>query len=213
MNSYLNLEMLHDFHTYGANIKCREIFLHNHYSDDSNPGVEYKMSNTFLKNLRALELKSSDPITIHMHSIGGSWADGMAIYDAICMSQCHVSIIVYGQAESMSSIILQAADTRYMTYNSYFMCHYGSSDATGDYLSTQNWMKYEKYICDTMLDIYSQSCIGGKYFKQKYGNKPDLEKIKTYLYRKLKSGDWYMTSSDAVNYGFADKVITNWVAG
>ena len=114
----------------------------------------------------------------------GEWSDGMAIYDAIVMSKCYVTIIAYGQAESMSSIILQAADRRLMTPNTYFMSHYGSTAAGGEYQSVQNWVKYEKRICDIMLDIYSGSCIGGKFFKEKYGHKPDQEKVKTFLTKK-----------------------------
>ena len=78
------------------------------------------MSNTFIKNIRALEIKSDKPIIIHMQSVGGEWSDGMAIYDAISMCRCHVTMIAYGQAESMSSIIFQAADTRLITPNTYF---------------------------------------------------------------------------------------------
>ena len=206
-------DLLYDLHNYGANIDTREIFLHNYYSADAdeNPGVEYKMSNTFLKNIRALEIKSdSKPITIHMHSVGGEWSDGMAIYDAILMSKCYVTIIAYGQAESMSSIIFQAADRRLITKNTYFMSHFGSTAAGGEYLSVQNWVKYEKHICDIMIDIYAQSCIGGKYFKEKYGSSPDAEKVKTFLSRKLKSGDWYLNAEDAVYYGFADEIIDTW---
>ena len=168
------------------------------------------MSNTFLKNLRALELKSSSPIIIHMQSVGGEWSDGMVIYDAISMCRCHVTIVGYGQAESMSSIILQAGDTRYLTQNTYFMAHYGSTSAVGEYLSVQNWAKYEKHICEVMMDIYSNSCSGGKFFKDKYGPKPEVEKVKNFLYRKLKSGDWYITADEAVHYGFADEVINTW---
>ena len=204
-------DLLYDLHNYGSNLDTREIFLHNYYSsDDDNPGVEYKMSNNFLKNIRALEIKSDKPIIIHMQSVGGEWSDGMAIYDAIQMSRCHVTIIAYGQAESMSSIIFQAADKRFITPNTYFMSHYGSTSAGGEYLSVQNWVKYEKYICDTMIDIYAQSCIGGKFFKEKYGPSPDVEKVKTYLLRKLKSGDWYINAEDAVHYGFADGIIDSW---
>lgn len=203
-----NNDILQDIHSYGANLSCREIFLHNHFSgtEDENPGVDYRMANIFLKNLRMLERKSSDPIRIHMNSVGGSWTDGMVIYDAICMSKCYVTIIAYGQAESMSSIILQAGDERLITPNTYFMAHYGSSDSGGDYLSAQNWMQYEKHICDTMLDIYASNCMKGKFFKEKYA-KPDVKKVKNFLSKKLQDGDWYMTSDEAVNYGFADKVI------
>ena len=204
-------DLLYDLHNYGANIDTREIFLHNYYSsDDDNPGVEYKMSNNFIKNIRALEIKSDRPIIIHMQSVGGEWSDGMAIYDSIQMSRCHVTIIAYGQAGSMSSIIFQAGDQRFITRNTYFMSHYGSTAAGGEYQSVQNWVKYEKHICDVMLDIYAQSCIGGKFFKEKYGPNPDIEKVKTYLTRKLKSGDWYINAEEAVHYGFADGIIDSW---
>ena len=211
MNNY-DKDLLYDLHNYGANLDTREIFLHNYYSSDDseNPGVEYRMSNTFLKNIRALEIKSDKPITIHMQSVGGEWSDGMAIYDAIVMSKCFITMIAYGQAESMSSIILQAADKRLITPNTYFMSHYGSTEAGGGYLDVQNWVKYEKRICDIMIDIYTQSCVYGKYFKEKYGSNPDPEKVKAFLSRKLKSGDWYLDAESAVYYGFAEEIITSW---
>ena len=37
-----------------------------------------------------------------------------------------------------------------------------------------------------------------------------MEKVKTFLYRKLKSGDWYISAEDAVYYGFADSIIDSW---
>lgn len=204
-------DILHDLHNYGANINSREIFLHNHYtSDDVNPGVEYKMSNTFIKNLRALDTKSSDPIVVHMHSVGGEWSDGMAIYDAISMSRCYISIIAYGQVESMSSIIFQAADSRYITPNTYFMSHFGSTEAGGHYLNVQNWVQYEKYICDQMLEIYANKCINGPYFRDRYDKNPSIGKVKNFLNTKLKSGDWYINAEEAVYYGFADEIINSW---
>ncbi len=61
-----------------------------------------------------------------------------------------------------------------------------------------------------MMDIYSNSCVDGKFFKDKYGSKPEVDKVKNFLYRKLKSGDWYITADEAVYYGFADEVINTW---
>jgi len=208
-NMAITHDKLFDLHNYGCNIKTREIFLHNTYASDenSNPGVEYKMANTFIKNVRVLEQENNNEIFIHMHSIGGEWSDGMAIFDTITMCKSHVTIIVYGQAESMSSIILQAADKRLMTPNSYFMSHFGSSDANGHYLNVQNWVKYEKTLCDIMMDVYASRCVKGKYFKDQNW---DLTKVKNFLYRKMKNGDWYINANDSVNYGFADKVITSW---
>lgn len=203
-------EILNDIHCHSVDIKSREIFLHNYFSSiDENPGVEYRMSNIFLKNLRLLELKSYDPIIIHMHSIGGEWSDGMLIYDSIQMCNCYTTIIGYGQVESMSSIILQAADLRLLAQNSYVMVHYGSSGIQGDYLSNQKWFEYEKHICNTMLEIYSKRCFKSKFFKDKYV-RPDLIKVKNFLSKRLKEGDWYMTAEDAIYHGFADNIISNW---
>jgi ATP-dependent protease ClpP protease subunit len=144
-----------------------------------------------------------------MNSIGGEWADGMVIFDAIRMCHSYITIISYGQVESMSSIILQAADYRYITQNAYFMCHYGSSGIAADYLSAQNWINYEKIICNTMLDIYSSQCHKGQFFKEKYA-KPDEAKVKNFLSKRLKEGDWYMSAEESVYYGFADKIIKDW---
>lgn len=205
-------ELLKDFHDYGANIATREIFLHNHYhtEDNENPGVEYRMSNTFLKNLRALDMRSDQAITIHMQSIGGYWEDGMAIYDAISMCRSYVSIIAYGQASSMSSIILQAADYRALTPNAHFMCHYGSTAINADYLNAMNLAEYERKICDTMFNIYAQRCVGGKFFYEKFGKKPSEKQVKQFLIRKFKQGDWYLQAEEAIYYGFADAILKDW---
>ena len=130
----------------------------------------------------------------------------MAIYDAIQMCRSHVTILVYGQAESMSSIILQAADLRVMTPNAHFMSHYGSGGFSTDYLSNQNGAKFDKAITNIMFDIYADSCVRGKFFKEHYKS-PTEDKVKAYLQRKLKSGDWYLNAHESVYYGFADGVM------
>jgi ATP-dependent Clp protease protease subunit len=153
-----------------------------------------------------LDTMSNEPIIVHMHSIGGNWNDGMAIYDSISLCKSYVTIVVYGQAESMSSIILQAADNRVMTPNSYFMCHFGSSGYSGNYLDVQKGAAFEKKMTDAMLNIYTEQCMRGKYFKEHY-NEPEFEKVKNYLKRKLKDGDWFMEANEAVYYGLADCVL------
>ena len=203
----LNSDTVSDIQSYGVDVKNREIYLHGYLSNtDEDPGVDYKMAATFYKNIRILDKISRDPIIIHMHSVGGSWNDGMAIFDAIQLSKSYVTIISYGQAESMSSVILQAADKRVMMPNSYFMCHFGSSGYSGNYLDVQKGAAFEKRITELMLDIYTQSCLKGKYFKEQY-TEPTFEKVKNYLKRKLKDGDWYLDANESVYYGFSDLVL------
>lgn len=204
MTNTKNNDILHDYHSYSANIKTREVFLHNHYEDNENSGVEYRMASTFIKNIRAIDSVSSKSILIHLYSIGGEWNDCMAIYDSIKYANSNINMLSYGQTESASTIILQAADFRILMPNSYFMVHYGTSGYIGQYLSVQNWINYEKYICDIMIEIYANRCINGLYFKEK---KYTVGQVKKYLYKKLKDGDWYMKPEDAVYYGFADGVL------
>lgn len=201
-------DIVDSIHGQSVDLKQREIYLHGHHGPfDDDPGVEYRMATTFIKNIRYLDSLKNEPILIHMHSLGGNWGDGMAIYDAIKVARSHTTIITYGQAESMSSIILQAADVRIMMPNSYFMCHYGSSSNAGNFLDTQNWAQFELKMLDTMLDIYVEKCMKGKFFKEKFEDLSE-SKVRSYIKRKLKDGDWYIDSNEAVYYGFADGVLS-----
>lgn len=203
----MNSDLVSDIQSYGVDVKNREIYLHGYLANtDEDPGVDYKMASTFYKNIRLLDTLSKDPIIVHMHSIGGNWNDGMAIFDAIALCQSYVTVIVYGQAESMSSIILQAADKRVMMPNSYFMCHFGSSGYSGGYLDVQKGAAFEKKLTELMIDIYTEACLKGKYFKEQY-TEPSYDKVKNYLKRKFKEGDWYLDANESVYYGFADLVL------
>jgi len=192
-----------DIHSYGLDIKNREIFLQNK-EEVENPGVDYRMSQNFLKNVRILERENDHPITIYMQSEGGCWYAGMGIYDTIKQSKCKTTIVAYNQVESMSSIIIQAAHKRILMPSCIFMCHFGSSEMEGDFLSAQNFATVDKGNMQTMVDIYAERCHKtGQYFKDKGYS---LSKVKTLIKRKMKDGDWYLTALEAVEYGFADHV-------
>jgi ATP-dependent Clp protease, protease subunit len=196
-----------EIHNYGIDVKNREIYLHSAKDGgEDDPGVDYRMAINFVKNIRHLDSLSNEEIRINMQSIGGSWSAGTSIYDAIASCKSYVTIVVYGQAESMSGIILQSADNRLMSPSSYFMTHFGSTDCSGDYQSSQNWAELDKYNLELMLNIFASKCVNGKFFQERGYN---LSKTKSYIKRKMKNGDWYLSSQDAVYYGFADGIYEN----
>ena len=204
MNARSN-DPLYDFHEYGANLKTREVFLQNYPDNGENPGIEYKCANSFIKNIRALELQNNKNILVHLYSIGGEWNDCMAMFDAVKMCYSPVTMVAYAQAESCSSVILQAAETRLMMPRSYFMAHYGNGYYSGEYQSVHNWSEFEKkVITETMMNIYAERCVDGEYFKEKDYT---VSQVKKFLYKKLKDGDWYLTPEETVHYGFADGVL------
>lgn len=212
MNFLIRVKMSHgrdilsEIHNYGIDIRNREIFLHSSKDGgDDDPGVDYRMSINFVKNLRHMDSINKNPIRINMQSIGGDWFAGWSIFDAIKSSESYVTIVTYGQAESMSSIILQAADERLMMPNAHFMCHFGHSSAVSDVLSNQNWAQAEKKYINIMINTYAEKCHStGSFFKAKGYS---LSQTKAYIKRKMKDGDWYMSSEEAVNYGFADGIV------
>ena len=202
--------LLGDIHAHGINIQNREIYLHGYYDKSEEAeelGVEYRMATTFVKNINLLQSINNKNILIYMHTIGGEWNDGMAIYNAVEHCPCVVNIVVYAHARSMSSIILQAADYRIMTPDADFMIHYGEFVTSGYTLSSISAADYEKKLCDRMLDIYADRCIKGKFFKEKYKH-ATKDKVKNFLKRKMQQkGDWWLGAEESVYYGFADGIL------
>ena len=194
-----------EIHNYGIDVKDREIYLHSAKDGgDDDPGVDYRMAINFVKNVRYLDNLNNNEIRINMQSIGGSWQSGMTIYDAISACKSYITIVAYGQAESMSGVILQAADKRLMSPSTHFMAHFGSTDCNGEYLSSQNWAALDKANLEHMLNTFAAKCCKtGKFFKER---KYNLSKTKSYIKRKMKDGDWYLSSGEAVYYGFADGI-------
>ena len=116
-------ETIEDLHNFSIDVQAREVYLNSHIADcEEESGVDWRMATKFNKNIRLLTTGPlrEQPVLIHMHTVGGNWEDGLAIYDIIksCTST-HITIIAYAHARSMSSIIFQAADTRIFMPNAH----------------------------------------------------------------------------------------------
>lgn len=198
----MNIE---EIHTFGLDSKNRIIYLNGEdLVDEQEPGVDYRMSSKFIKNLNILQFNSNDPIFIHMNTMGGEWSYGMAIFDALNASPCHITIIAYSWARSMSSIILQAADHRILMPNSSFMVHWGTTSEDGHYLAVKSSIEFTAKTEKTMLDIYAKKCLNGNYFKNK---NMTYQQVCDFITEKIeKKSDWWLTSEEAVDFGFADCV-------
>ena len=203
-------EWLDAIHDQDIDYRNREIYLGGHTgyidSDQENgePGVEWAMTNRFIKNLRVLVRQDNEhlPIFIHLNTCGGDWHQGMAIYDAIKACQEHVTIINYSQARSMSSLILLAGDFRVMHKHSQFMFHWGSSN--GEVHGEQIVNEHNEYVASRkqMLRIYIDNARDGAYF-QGYSEKRILATLKRCMERRV---EVYLTAEEAVQWGFADHI-------
>jgi len=202
-------------HEHGIDTENNIIFLYGEAiyvepgtDDTEEPGVEYVMTNRFLKNLHFLMKQGSDkPILIDMKTNGGDWHEGMAIYDAIKACPNPIVILNRTHARSMSSIILQAATKRVMMPHSYFMFHEGELGISGTEKQVRSYIKFSKADTEVMLDIYTAKMKR----KGKYKNQPK-KKIRRMLQDFMnKKEDVYISSKEAVEWGLADSVFdSNW---
>jgi len=187
-------------HEHNVEISAREIFIS---PEESEGGVDCVMACQVLKNIRLLSSINTDPILIHIGTLGGEWYYGMMIYDAIAACPCYVTTLSYAVAGSMSSIIPQAADKRVLTQNCDFMIHEGTNEYAGTCRGAVADMEQLKRLSRVMVDIYVAKCVEGPHFKGWSDRR-----VRNYLEKQMQEReDWYMTAHEAVEYGFMDGVL------
>jgi ATP-dependent Clp protease, protease subunit len=197
-------DSLEYIHTHSVDVEHRIIYIHSALEAEES-GVDFKMAVNFVKNIDYLDSISNKPITLKMLSYGGCWNYGMAIYDSIKYSKSETTFISYAHARSMSSIIPQSATRRLINKHCDFMVHYGTYEDGGDFRQVASGLKFTEKQNDVMINIYASRCVEGPYFKSRG---MDHKKTFKFIKNKIeKLTDWWMTSEEAVYYGFMDEVI------
>ncbi len=202
---YHKTTALEEIHTYQLDQKHRVIYVNSESSDDDGEsGVDYNMSQRFIKNLDYLNSLNSNEITVKMMNPGGDWNHGMAIYDSMYFSPSPVTVIMYAYAASMGSIIPQAATKRIIMPSCDFMVHYGTTGSRGDTREVESMIEHYKQSKDQMIQIYAKRCCEGPFAQEK---KMTETKMFNYIKRKINNDTaWWMTAKEAVYYGFMDEV-------
>ena len=193
-------------HEYDIITSKREIFLHSHYDSEEEAGVDYRVANRFLKNLRILESINNDPIVVHQHSVGGDWECGMLIYDSLAATTCPIIFICHGIAASMGSIIPQSIykkGLRLTMPNCCWLIHEGYEETSGTVKQFNSYHEFSKSTMNQLYNIYCDRCQNsGDFFKEM-----TERQCKSYLRRKLKAKeDWWFTADEALSYGFVDGI-------
>ena len=206
--SNIREQAIFEAHVHCINPSLRDIYLHSFYTEvsEGEPGVEYRQSTTFIKNLHLLDQAPYGPILVHMHTIGGSWDDGMAVYNAITFAKSKVTILGYAQASSMSGIMLQSPKLRLLMPDCHFMMHHGWAGSYEEHpFALRNEATRQMKICERMLQVFANRAITGEFFKKK----ADPQKAAYSFFKKKieKNVDWILEAEEAVYYGLADGVI------
>jgi ATP-dependent Clp protease protease subunit len=188
-----NLDNLFD---YGIDHRHRVIYLGSSSKNDSDDnGVDFIMAEYAIKGLMALDMEGERPITVILNSPGGEEVHGMAIYDAISSCQNHITGMVYGEASSMGSVILQACDERVMSPSSIMLIHNGDLYIEQTYDNAVRFLDLQKKYTKVIEDIYLEK------IKEKH---PRFTRKRL---QELLVLDTYLMAKDAVELGLADKIL------
>jgi ATP-dependent Clp protease protease subunit len=133
-------------------------------------------------------------IHVYVNSPGGSVTSGMAIYDTMQFVRCDVVTYCIGQAASMGTILLAAGTKgkRFALPNSRIMIHQptgGASGQTSDIsIAAKEILRWRKVINEILAKHSTRS----------------IEQIERDSDR-----DFFMTATEAKEYGIVDAVIEN----
>jgi len=169
--------------------------------------VEDYSANLIVAQLLYLESANSEkPIKMFINSPGGSVTAGLAIYDTMQFIKCPVHTYVMGQACSMGSFLAQAGEPgkRFVLPESRTMIHRVSSGTPGtsgsvhvQELQMEDTIRHfeeSKKVNQRLTELYVKHNTAGKTYEQ--------------LFETMKF-DTFLTAQEAVDNGFADKVVTS----
>jgi ATP-dependent Clp protease, protease subunit len=197
MSRKISKDEIDRFHDYSLYVPQRTVYMGSESvnNEHEESGTDTVMAERQIKNLLILDSMSQEPITIIMNNLGGDVSHGLAIYDAIKSCKSHVTIKVFGQAMSMGSIILQAADERIMAPNAVQMIHYGHLSVDADAKTTYKHADENKRVDKWMEQLYLEKI-----------NQKDPHFKLPRLQRMLQN-DHFLTAKQSLELGLIDKIL------
>ena len=170
-----------------------------------NGAVEDVMANVIVAQMLFLESENPDKdINLYINSPGGAVTAGLAIYDTMQYIKCDVRTIVMGQACSMGSFLAQAGapGKRVVLPESRTMIHRVSSGTPG----TRGSVHVQELEFEDARRHFEESKKINQRLTELYVRHNTADKTYEELFETMRF-DTFLTAQEAVDNGFADKVI------
>lgn len=167
--------------------------------------VDEHMSSLIVAQLLFLESQGNEDINFFINSPGGSVTAGLAIYDTMQFIKPDIATYVVGQAASMGSFLAQAGTPgkRFVLPESRTMIHRVSSGTPG----TRGSVHVQELQFEDAVRAMEESKRLNKRLTELYVKHNTKGKTYDELFNTMKF-DTFLSAEEAVNYGLADKVIT-----
>ena len=179
---------------YGVDLKNRRIYFGvNLDTEDSGESTTFTISSVeyAVRALHRMVAESpTKPIELHMCSYGGDPYAMLRLYDEIHACPCQVKFYGGGAIMSAATWIMAGCDERYLYPNATVMVHDGNEVFEGKHTDNQIRAIEEKRMMEKLYDIYTENSRMPKEFWQDVCQR-----------------DLYLSASEAVSLGLADKVI------
>jgi ATP-dependent Clp endopeptidase proteolytic subunit ClpP len=130
------------------------------------------------------------PIEIHMNSYGGDPYAMLRLYDEILSCPCQIKFFGGGAIMSAATWIMVVCDERYLYPHATIMVHDGSEEYGGKHTDVQITAAEMMRLQDLLYDIYTANSRMTKEFWQDVCQR-----------------DLYLSASEAVSLGLADKIL------
>lgn len=155
--------------------------------------VNDNMSTIVQAQLMFLDSIDHNDITMHIDSPGGSVKSGLSMVDVMEYINSDIRTINTGMAASMGSVLLGAGTKgkRSSLRFSRTMLHQSSGGYEGNIQDAEISMKEWKKLNETLFELLGSYC-----------NKPAKQVMKD------ASRDLWLSSSDALEYGIIDEIIS-----
>lgn len=179
--------------SYGIDLKNRRIYFGSPLDGSNEDLCDFTQASVELA-VRALHKMSSEapgkPIEIHMFSFGGSPYEMLRLYDEIHACPCQIKFFGSGAIMSSATWIMAGSDERYLHPNATVMVHDGSDGFEGKHTDGQIQAAEMKRLQNKLYEIYA-----------------DNSRMPIEFWADVCQRDLYLTASEAVSLGLADKVI------
>lgn len=171
---------------YSRLLKNRIILLSGEINDDT--------ANIIIAELLYLDSINNNDIELYINSPGGSITSGMAIYDTMNFIKSDVSTTCVGIAASMAAFLLSCGKKgkRYCLPNAEVMIHEPLGGVEGQATQINLVAKRISKLKNKLNTILAKN------------TKRTIKQIEKDTER-----DYYMSASEALDYGIIDKIITN----
>lgn len=184
---------LTDILAYGVDLKNRKIFFGINLDVAGDDHSEFTNTSVELA-IRALHRMATDapgkPIQIHMNSFGGDPYAMLRLHDEIIACPCQIQFIGGGAIMSAATWIMAACDERILHPNTTIMVHDGVEGYEGKHTDAQIQAAEMKRLQSLLYDIYAAN-----------------SKMPREFWEDVCQRDLYLTATEAVSLGLADKIL------